>query len=227
MKYKMMATAAVAALSLGLAASASAATVVLDFTGVATTNNIANVGGFYNGGTSSDGNSGPNYGVAFTDNALAINNYNGCCEPDSPKQGILFFLSGGAVTIDVAAGFDTGFSFNYSSNTNAFINVWSGLDSTGDLLAQIPLATQANSNCPPGATGYYCTWTPIGVNFAGTAHSIDFGGGANFVAYDDITFGSATPGGIPEPATWAMMLMGFGGLGAAIRTNKRRQAVAA
>jgi len=31
----------------------------------------------------------------------------------------------------------------------------------------------------------------------------------------------------PEPATWAMMLIGFGGLGAALRMNRRRSAVAA
>ena len=31
---------------------------------------------------------------------------------------------------------------------------------------------------------------------------------------------------VPEPATWAMMLMGFGGLGAAMRMNRRRQGVA-
>jgi hypothetical protein len=32
--------------------------------------------------------------------------------------------------------------------------------------------------------------------------------------------------GVPEPATWAMMLLGFGGLGSVLRRN-RRQAVAA
>jgi hypothetical protein len=35
---------------------------------------------------------------------------------------------------------------------------------------------------------------------------------------------SVTPGGVPEPAAWALMLTGFFGLGAALRNN-RRQAV--
>jgi hypothetical protein len=203
------------------ATAANASTVVLDFTGVATTNNVAAVGGFYNGGTSGDGNSGTNYGVSFTDNALAINSYNGCCEPDSPKPGVLFFLSGGAVNLTYAAGFTGGFSFYYSSNSNAFINVYDGENGTGNILATLSLVTQANSDCPPGATGFYCTWTPIGVSFSGTAKSVDFGGGANFVAYDDITFGSATPGGgVPEPASWAMLIAGFGMVGAAARRRK-------
>ncbi len=32
--------------------------------------------------------------------------------------------------------------------------------------------------------------------------------------------------GVPEPASWALMFVGFGGLGAVLRTNRRRLAVA-
>ena len=42
--------------------------------------------------------------------------------------------------------------------------------------------------------------------------------GAGFLARN-VTDGAA----VPEPASWALMLLGFGGLGAALRTQRRRQ----
>lgn len=44
-------------------------------------------------------------------------------------------------------------------------------------------------------------------------------GGANSV-YVVSGFTAPTTGGVPEPATWAMMLMGFGGLGAMLRRRR-------
>jgi hypothetical protein len=37
------------------------------------------------------------------------------------------------------------------------------------------------------------------VTFAGTAHSVDFGGTVNQVGFDNITLGSGTPGGGEPP----------------------------
>ena len=219
--------AASAALALCAASAAGASTVVLDFAGVANPSNDAFVNGYYNGGTSSDGNSGTNFGVAFSPNALAINNYSGCCEPDSPTKGILYFLEGASVNINVAAGFDTGFSFFYSSAAVSNVSVWSGVDGTGTLLGTLSLAGQNNANCGAGAIYPYCNWSPIGVSFAGIAQSINFAGAANFVAFDDITFGSATAGGgVPEPAAWALMIAGMGLAGGALRRRRSLAAVA-
>ena len=52
----------------------------------------------------------------------------------------------------------------------------------------------------------------------------------DFVGYDvtvSLTPNTAPPPGVPEPATWALMMMGFGGLGASLRHNRRRAALAA
>jgi hypothetical protein len=42
---------------------------------------------------------------------------------------------------------------------------------------------------------------------------------------DGLAFlGEATGGGIPEPSSWALMILGFGGLGAALRSSRRARA---
>jgi hypothetical protein len=201
--------------------------VVLDFEGVG---NGAAVNDFYNGGTDSQGNSGTNYGINFSAQSL------GLIDSDAPGGGgnfanepsaetILFFLSGGAATMNVAAGFDTGFSFYYSSSQAAFVRVYDGLNATGNVLAQINLAAQYNNNCTGDPSGTYCHWDPIGVTFSGTALSVDFGGTADQVGFDNITLGSEVAGNVPEPATWAMMIAGFGFVGGAMRYRRRNLAV--
>jgi hypothetical protein len=173
------------------ASKAEAAAIVLDFEGL---EDLESVNNFYNGGTGSNG-SGPgiNYGIEFGSNALALidadaggsGNIGG--EP-SPNTA-LFFLSGSAV-LNSAAGFDTGFSFFYSAiNNSGVVNVYDGLGATGNLLASLSLPTTP-FNGAPDPTGQFSPFVPFGVNFNGTARSVDFGGTVNQIAFDDITFGS-------------------------------------
>ena len=51
-----------------------------------------------------------------------------------------------------------------------------------------------------------------------------------FITLDDVQgwsnaalYTTGTPPGVPEPATWAMMLMGFGAAGVAVRRSRRRK----
>lgn len=177
---------------------------------------------YYNGGFGGAGSGpGPNYGVVFSSNAIVgCEQGNSCADTNagnSPSQpNIMFFLSGPAATMDVAGGFTTGFSFDYAGAYEGTVNVWSGLDGTGTLLASFSLPTTPSP---------YYVFLPIGVTFAGTAESVEFGGVANYIAFDDVTFGSATPG-VPEPATWGLMLLGLAGIGGAARASRRRLAAA-
>jgi len=210
------------------AISAGAAVVDLTFEGVGPyPNAYPQILNFYNGGTSSDGLTGPNYGISFPSNALAIclNNLTTVCSNTSrgglgdpaSQLGALFFLTGTNTYVDVAAGFTTGFSFNYTAiNVGGIVNVWSGLDGTGTLLASLTLPTTPSGPCP-GYTAGFCPFFPIGVSFAGTAQSIDFGGVANQIVFDDVTFGSATPGTTPEPGTLIMLGSGVLGMAGIIR----------
>ena len=208
MHYSKVLKAAIVATGMLAATSASATVVTLDFEGIGDFNPVGN---FYNGGA------GTNYGIQFSPATLALvdadagGNGNFANEP-SPNT-IMFFLDASNAILDVAAGFDTGFSFFYTSSTAASVNVYDGLGATGKLLATLNLAAQFSQDCSGDPTGGFCNFSPIGVLFDGIAKSIDFGGTANFTGFDNITFGSAAPGISPVPLPAAAWLFGSALLG--------------
>ena len=107
------------------------------------------------------------------------------------------------------------------------------------------LTVNVNSAATPASftrssTGWYYTdWTTYSFDVAGAdlighnfmlsllANDCPYGGHAGYAYLDG--FGSVLPepGAVPEPATWAMMILGFGAAGAAMRNNRRRQAALA
>lgn len=210
---------AIAAAAVALPARAQ----VLTFEGIAAGQDQTAIGNFYNGGA------GPNYGIEFFGNALAINSSVGNCGGSGnfalqPSGcGVLFFLTSNATGMNRAAGFTTGFSLFYTAANNpGSLEVWSGLNGTGTLLASLALPVTGNGAGLPNCGGTnFCPWTPVGVSFAGVAQSIVFAGVANQIGFDDVTFGSVTPGVpndvVPEPSTYALMATGLAGLLAARR----------
>lgn len=210
------------------------AVTVLDFEGVNVTYPapfpFAQVLNFYNGGNSSDGTSGTNYGITFSDNALAIclndvgvtcsnTSHGGFGDPDSQK-GALFFLEGNETFMSSSSGFTTGFSLLYTAILNpGSLNVYDGVNGTGNVLATLFLPTTA-SGCDASYNAGFCPFVAAGVAFSGTGLSIGFSGVANQIVFDDVTFGSVTPGnGVPEPAS--LLLLGSGLVGLIIWRRKQ------
>jgi hypothetical protein len=203
MKKSLLGLVAVTALSAPMVASS--AVIVLTFEGVG---DLDPVGDFY------DGVGGPDYGIRFSPETLALVDSdaggNGNFGNEPSPDTVMFFLEADEAILNVAAGFTKGFSFFYSAVEVGSVRVYSGANATGDLLASLELVAQFDEGCAGDPTGAYCNWTPVGVLFAGVARSIDFGGAANFIGFDDITFGSDKPGVVPEPGSLGLLGLGLG-----------------
>jgi hypothetical protein len=197
--------------------AAQAGTIVLTFEGLQNNEQVLN---YYNGGFGGNGSGpGPNYGITFGTDSLALisgaaggtGNFDGA--PTMPT--VMYFLSGSGDIMDVAAGFNTGFAFYYSSPFHTgSVTVYSGLDGTGSVLATLTLpSTPDGTTYGPPCSGLYqyCPWEPIGVAFSGTAMSVNFSGTANYIAFDNVTLGASSP--VPEPGT--LVMFGSGALGLA------------
>jgi hypothetical protein len=210
------------------AGSSLADPIVLKFEGIPDGNSIGN---YYNG----TGGGANNFGISFSSNAIAycLNTLTAPC-PNNPitstvsrgglgdpnsQTGGLYFIGASTVNgsfADDAAGFTGGFSLFYLHDSNAqgpaSVNIYSGLDGTGTLLATLSLPNMPIDACSPTYAAYSCPLNPAGIAFSGTAESVQFINIEKDSAFDDVTFGSAIPdpSPVPEPSTFAMMLTGAG-----------------
>ena len=203
------------------ATTANAAVVVLNFAGL---NGLGyeGVGDYYNGGAGSLGSTGgANYGISFGSDAIVgkpqpSGNINSAMVPGGAGAQALFFLTGPGDLMNVASGFNTGFSFYYSAPIHpGNVTVWSGLNGTGTLLETIALGLTTDGINVAGCEGTnYCPYAAAGGSFTGSAESVLFSGTTNYIAFADVTFGSATPAPVPIPAAIWMFASGLVGLGA-------------
>ncbi len=168
---------------------------VLDFEGLG---NLEEISQFYNGGTSNSGFPGTNHGISIAGSAIAIidsdNGGTGNFANEPSPNTVMFFLKGCGATISVSAGFSTGLSFYYTSSTAGTVNIYDGPDGTGNLLASHAFLPTVPGKTEGDPDGHFSSWRPFAVAFSGTAKSVTLSGVENQCGFDDITFGSKTPG---------------------------------
>lgn len=131
-------------------------------------------------------------------------------------QNVLLTLNGGANDYYV---------FNISGNlqTNQPMTLGAGLD-PNHILFNL-LGTTGNILQTSGGNVLYGTFLAThGGDFQFSelnlhGELINTAGGIQFVSGSQLTY---TPPAVPEPATWAMMLLGFGAIGASMRYRRRR-----
>ena len=142
------------------------------------------------------------------------------------------------------ATFDGSFSFTYTGLTQTIgaitINPGDNLLS-GTFLGSVFTGYGSSGSLDDSVLGgglvsyssHFLTFDPLGdqgISLALTTVSpaVQVVGGqlTNFTAVSSGNFSAGITSAVPEPATWAMMLLGFGGLGLALR-SQRRLAIAA
>lgn len=145
---------------------------------------------------------------------------NGAPPANSTPAGTAYLsvLGGGSAT------------YTFASDVSAFEFDWGSVDgyntltinSTGADPIVVPglsFPNAANGNqVDAGTNGLFRAAGSDGERF----NSVTFSSSQNSFEVDNLAVG-----GVPEPASWALMILGFGGAGAVLRGQRRRQAVCA
>ena len=140
-------------------------------------------------------------GAAF----VASGSYGAAFAPVDPLGGI-------TQTLSTNAGQSYLISFDLR-------NLYGGTGNFYDVLFGGVSLFSATNSAAFNYTNFSTTATAVG---ASTELTFNFQHDVYFFALDNVSV-TAVNGAVPEPATWAMMLMGFGAMGVLLRRRRRTQ----
>lgn len=219
---KFVAGGVAALAALALSTGAQAATVIFDF--ASTPGNLGQTHTFTVSGLSLTASAfGPAKGNAA--NQLYGKNgggdENGLGMTNDPAGQNEIYLGKGFIQLDISALIGKVNSIMFSMGSTTGGEQWTvyGSNTAGTIgSATLPAATALLSKTNDEGNNYTLTPGYRYYDFVSTGPADASGGGHNVLLHNV----TVTP--VPEPATWALMLLGFGGMGAAMRRRSRLQA---
>ncbi|MXP44598.1 PEPxxWA-CTERM sorting domain-containing protein [Allopontixanthobacter sediminis] len=191
--------------SIAFATPAMAAETIIDFSTFADGTPITSVAGVtFSMGGGPNASSTPSAVCVFTACPVALSNSD---TNDYPTNSVLSAVFGNVVS-------NVRFTFNnYGTNNGSF---YSAFDESGALISSAVIDSSNNYTdfiSVGGAGIKSLTWN----NNSGGSSNWQFGVGA---------LGFETMSAVPEPSTWALLLLGFGLIGGSMRAARRKGSIA-
>lgn len=146
--------------------------------------------------------------------------------PYAPNDGDSRWISltGAGTPVNNTTVYRLTFDLSGLDHTGAAINGFWGVDNQGEIL----LNGASTGNALVGVvTGNFSSLHAFSINsgFQSGLNTLDFvvvdNGGVTALRVDGLSGEANVAGAIPEPATWAVLVMGFFSLGSALRTARR------
>ncbi|MBS0332854.1 MAG: PEPxxWA-CTERM sorting domain-containing protein [Proteobacteria bacterium] len=220
MKLRLLALAATAAATALTASAASAA--VVSVNAVAGVNLTQPLITDFNPGDLASGYTFTQDALAFVrDGALGLESGVSAPPPADMNGPVGSFYEtvegGGSATLTSEKGLSN-FQFYMGSPDDYNTVTFTFVDSS---INPITLSGAAIWGGAPAGNGDQSQGFTVSYAFSSQVKSVNFASSANSFEFDKLA------GAVPEPASWALMILGFGGAGAALRGQRRRQAVAA
>ena len=208
--------AAIACCGLASAGAARAAT----FSVQTTPDQVANVTGLKGGSTVTFNDLAPGSFSSVSSGGVTINSNTGSLYVTNQYQGAYntfgnSLSNNGHAFSELVFQFSqpiTGFGFFFgASDVNWTLSAY---DASNNLIDSLLISPVSDSN----AGDFF------GILGDGIVRATLVGQSSDFVFIDNFTTGGGGPiSAVPEPATWAMMILGFGLAGSAVRSTRRRQ----